>query len=195
MKAPTADAGAATPIPKLMPLAQSLNETTHMTDAKAFIGWLDTQAFGGEEPEDRHAGLLHGRTDGVSHGGGGAGSSRSGRVVPRRRPRHQMPNSPHLQAATSKAQFLVAIAASDDDKAPNDKTAEGDVRQGEPARRSRGVYWDGARLVPPGFKVYSEPQAERPGAVCSCFTGKRWRSASAQRFACFRRCKTARTPT
>src|SRR5947209_20453819 len=43
-KAPTADAGAATPIPQLMPLAQSLNETTQMTDAKAFIGWLDQQS-------------------------------------------------------------------------------------------------------------------------------------------------------
>src|SRR5437870_1891706 len=42
-KAPTADAGAATPIPQLMPLAQALNETTHMTDAKAFIAWLDRQ--------------------------------------------------------------------------------------------------------------------------------------------------------
>jgi carboxymethylenebutenolidase len=42
-KAPTADAGAATPIPQLMPLAQSLNETTQMTDAKAFIAWLDKQ--------------------------------------------------------------------------------------------------------------------------------------------------------
>src|SRR6202789_2590924 len=31
-KAPTADAGAATPIPQLVPLAQALNETTHMTD-------------------------------------------------------------------------------------------------------------------------------------------------------------------
>src|SRR6195952_1867805 len=37
-KAPTATAGAATPIQKVLPLAQSLNETTHMTDAKAFIG-------------------------------------------------------------------------------------------------------------------------------------------------------------
>ena len=42
-KAPTADAGAATPIPQLMPLAQALNETTHTADAKAFIGWLDSQ--------------------------------------------------------------------------------------------------------------------------------------------------------
>src|SRR5277367_1323629 len=43
-KAPTADAGAATPIPDLQPLARGLNETTHMTDAKAFIGWLDQQS-------------------------------------------------------------------------------------------------------------------------------------------------------
>ena len=42
-KAPTAEQGAATPIPSLLPLAQALNETTHMTDAKAFIAWLDQQ--------------------------------------------------------------------------------------------------------------------------------------------------------
>src|SRR5882762_7738079 len=42
-RAPTADAGSATPIPQLMTLAQGLNETTHMTDAKAFIAWLDRQ--------------------------------------------------------------------------------------------------------------------------------------------------------
>src|SRR6202162_890167 len=42
-KAPTAEAGGATPIQQLMPLAQALNETTHMTEAKAFIGWLNGQ--------------------------------------------------------------------------------------------------------------------------------------------------------
>ena len=42
-KAPTAAKGAATPIADVMPLAQALNETTHMTDAKAFIAWLDQQ--------------------------------------------------------------------------------------------------------------------------------------------------------
>src|SRR5262244_1816413 len=40
-KAPTAEAGAATPIPQLLPLAQGLSDTIQMTDAKAFIGWLD----------------------------------------------------------------------------------------------------------------------------------------------------------
>src|SRR2546423_487065 len=42
-KAPTAPAGSTTPIQELMPLARALSETTHMTDAKAFIGWLDQQ--------------------------------------------------------------------------------------------------------------------------------------------------------
>src|SRR3974390_2557709 len=42
-KAPTASKGAATPIQQLMPLAQGLNETTHTTDGKAFIGGLDQQ--------------------------------------------------------------------------------------------------------------------------------------------------------
>src|SRR5438105_6677889 len=42
--APTASKGSATPIQELLPLAQALNETTHMTDAKAFVPWLDMQA-------------------------------------------------------------------------------------------------------------------------------------------------------
>src|SRR5256885_9766972 len=45
-KAPTADQGAATPIQQLLPLAGALNETTHMTDAKAFIAWLDPHSSG-----------------------------------------------------------------------------------------------------------------------------------------------------
>ena len=32
------------------------------------------------------------------------------------------PNSPHLQAARTKAQFLIAIADNDDKRSPNDKT-------------------------------------------------------------------------
>src|SRR5215472_3247027 len=34
-KAPTAESGSTTPIQQVMPLAQTLSETTHMTDAKA----------------------------------------------------------------------------------------------------------------------------------------------------------------
>src|SRR5579875_2232126 len=42
-KAPTSEAGAATPIDRVRPLAQTLSEQTEMTDAKAFIAWLDAQ--------------------------------------------------------------------------------------------------------------------------------------------------------
>ena len=104
-KAPTADAGAATPIQQLMPLAQGLNETTHMTDAKAFIGWLDQQS---SVAKNRKIG-----TQGYCMGGpiafrtaaavpdrvGAVGSFHGGGLVTK------APNSPHLQAAKSKAQF------------------------------------------------------------------------------------------
>src|SRR3954464_11509348 len=121
-KAPTAETGAATPIPELMPLAQGLNETTHMTDAKAFIAWLDGQSpvaknrkigtqgycMGGPIAF-RTAAAVPDRVGAVAsfHGGGLA---------------TEAPNSPHVQAAKSKAQFLIAIADNDDRRAPNDKT-------------------------------------------------------------------------
>src|SRR5438477_6553497 len=121
-KAPTAEAGGATPIQELMPLARALNETTHMTDAKAFIAWLDGQA---SVAKDRKIG-----TQGYCMGGpiafrtaaavpdrvGAVASFHGGGLVT------DKPNSPHLQAAKSKAQFLIAIAANDDARSPSDKS-------------------------------------------------------------------------
>src|SRR5437868_14405286 len=115
-KAPTADNGAATPIPQLMPLARALNETTQMTDAKAFIAWLDQQA---SVAKNRKVG-----TQGYCMGGpmafrtaaavpdrvGAVASFHGGGLV------SAQPNSPHLQAAKSKAQFLVQIAENDDQR-------------------------------------------------------------------------------
>src|SRR5690242_2745190 len=109
-KAPTAEAGAATPIQQLMPLAQGLNETTQMTDAKAFIAWLDRQA---SVAKNRKVG-----TQGYCMGGpiafrtaaavpervGAVASFHGGGLVTKD------PNSPHLQAAKTQAQFLVEIA-------------------------------------------------------------------------------------
>src|SRR5436190_2791266 len=102
-KAPTADNGAATPIQQVMPLAQALNETTHMTDAEAFIGWLDQQA---SVAKNRKMG-----TQGYCMGGpiafrtaaavpdrvGAIASFHGGGLVT------TTPNSPHLQAAKTKA--------------------------------------------------------------------------------------------
>ena len=82
-----------------MPLAQALNETTHMTDAKAFIAWLDQQP---SVAKNRKIG-----TQGYCMGGpiafrtaaavpdrvGAVASFHGGGLVT------DTPNSPHLQAA------------------------------------------------------------------------------------------------
>ncbi len=93
-KAPTAPAGAKTEIKALMPLAQALNETTHMTDARAFIGWLDKQPSVATNRKVGHAGVLHGRPDLVPHGGRDARPCRRGRLVSRWRPRDRCAKQP-----------------------------------------------------------------------------------------------------
>src|SRR5678816_3155682 len=101
-KAPTADAGAATPIPQLMPLAQSLNATTHMTDAKAFIAWLDQQPSVAKNKKVGTQGYCMGgpiafRTAAaVPDRVGAVASFHGGGLVT------TMPNSPHLQASKAK---------------------------------------------------------------------------------------------
>ncbi len=172
-KAPTAEAGTATPIQSLMPLAKSLNETTEFTDAKAFIAWLDAQSsvaknrligtqgycMGGPMAF-RTAAAVSGRVGAVAtfHGGG---------LVT------DQPNSPHLEAANSKAQFLVAIAANDDSRSPNDKTALKDVftKSNRPAEIE--VYEGAAHgWCPPDSSVYNEPQAEKAWARLLALYGK-----------------------
>src|SRR3954466_5504070 len=120
-KAPTAENGAATPIPQLMPLAQGLSETTQMTDAKGRSGWLDPQPSFARNRKVRTQGYCMGgpialRTAAaVPDRVGAIASFHGGGLVT------NTPNSPHLQAAKSKAQFLIAIAANDDSRAPEDK--------------------------------------------------------------------------
>src|SRR5436190_14683573 len=119
-KAPTAEQGSATPIPSLMPLAQALNEMTHMTDAKAFIGWLDKQSSVAKNRKMGVQGYCMGgpiafRTAAaVPERIGAVASFHGGGLVT------DMPNSPHLQAAKSKAQLLIASAANDDMRSPNE---------------------------------------------------------------------------
>jgi carboxymethylenebutenolidase len=172
-KAPTAEKGGATPIDQVMPLARGLNETTHMTDAKAFIGWLDQQSavarnrkmgtqgycMGGPMAF-RTAAAMPDRVGAVAsfHGGG--------LVTP-------TPNSPHLQAATSKAQFLIAIAENDDQRSPTDKTAmkEAFAKANLPAEIE--VYAGSAHgWCPPDSQVYNEPQAEKAWSRLLALYGK-----------------------
>src|SRR4029077_3358632 len=121
-KAPTAPDGAATPIGDVRPLAQGLSETTHMTDAKAFIGWLDQQASVAKNRKIGTQGYCMGgpmafRTAAAMPDRVGAVASFHGgaRLT-------DAQNSPHLQAAKTHAQCLIAIASNDDERSPKDKT-------------------------------------------------------------------------
>ena len=172
-KAPTAPNGAATPIADVRPLAQGLNETTHMADAKAFIAWLDKQA---SVAKNRKVG-----TQGYCMGGpiafrtaaavpdrvGAVASFHGGGLVT------DQPNSPHLQAAKTKAQFLIAIAANDDQRAPKDKDVlkETFAKVSLPAEIE--VYEGAAHgWCPPDSGVYNEPQAEKAWSRLLALYGK-----------------------
>ena len=161
-KAPTADKGAATPIPDLMPLARALTETTQMTDAKAFIAWLDQQPSVAKNKKVGTQGYCMGgpiafRTAAaVPDRVGAVASFHGGGLVT------DQPNSPHLQAAKTKAQFLIAVAANDDQRAPGEKDVlkETFAKANLPAEIE--VYTGAAHgWCPPDSGVYNEPQAEK----------------------------------
>jgi carboxymethylenebutenolidase len=172
-KAPTATAGAATPIKEVMPLMQALNETTHTTDARAFIAWLDRQP---SVARNRKVG-----TQGYCMGGpiafrtaaavpdrvGAVASFHGGGLVT------QQPNSPHLQAAKTKAQFLIEIAENDDARAPNEKNVlkETFAKANLPAEIE--VYSGAAHgWCPPDSQVYNETQAEKAWSRLLALYGK-----------------------
>jgi carboxymethylenebutenolidase len=172
-KAPTANEGSATPIDEVRPLAQSLNESTNMTDAKAFVGWLDGQS---SVAKDRKVG-----TQGYCMGGpmafrtaaavpdrvGAVATFHGGGLVT------DKPNSPHLQAAKTRAQFLICIASNDDAGSPNDKNAlkETFAKANLPAEIE--VYEGAAHgWCPPDSKVYNEPQAEKAWSRLLVLYGK-----------------------
>jgi carboxymethylenebutenolidase len=172
-KAPTADAGAATPIPQLIPLARALTETTQMTDAKAFIAWLDQQASVAKNRKIGTQGYCMGgpiafRTSAaVPDRVGAVASFHGGGLV------NDTPNSPHLLAARTKAQFLVAIAANDDEKAPNEKTVLKETFGKANLQAEIEVYAGAAHgWCPPDAGVYNEPQAEKAWSRLLALYGK-----------------------
>jgi len=162
-KAPTADQGAATPIPSLMPLAQGVSDDTkQMADAKAFIAWLDQQPSVAKNRKIGTQGYCMGgpftfRTAAAVPDRVGAVASfhGGGLVTPQ-------PNSPHLQVSKTKAQLLICIADNDDKRAPTDKTVlkETFEKSGQPAEIE--VYTGAAHgWCPPDSGVYNEPAAEK----------------------------------
>ena len=172
-KAPTAEKGSATPIQELMPLARSLNETTQMTDAKAFIAWLDKQPSVAKNKKVGTQGYCMGgpiafRTAAaVPDRVGAVASFHGGGLVT------DQPNSPHLQASKTSAQFLIAIATNDDQRSPNEKNVlkETFTKANLPAEIE--VYSGAAHgWCPPDSGVYNEPLAEKAWTRLLALYGK-----------------------
>jgi len=172
-KAPTAEQGAATPIASLMPLARGLNEQTHITDAKAFIAWLDQQPSVAKNKKVGTQGYCMGgpiafRTSAAAPERVGAVASfHGGGLVT------DQPNSPHLQASRTKAQFLICIAANDDQRAPAEKDVLKKTFADAKLPAEIEVYAGAAHgWCPPDSGVYNEPQAEKAWTRLLALYGK-----------------------
>jgi len=105
----------------LLALAGSLNPDTQNTDAKAFVGWLDSQSSVDKKRRMGTTGYCMGgpfvfRTAAAFPDRIGAGCTfHGGGLVT------DKPDSPHLLIPKMKAGFLIAIAANDDMREPKSK--------------------------------------------------------------------------
>jgi carboxymethylenebutenolidase len=165
--------GATNPtIQQNMPLMQALNETTHMTDAKAFIGWLDQQASVAKNRKMGTQGYCMGgpiafRTAVAAPDRIGAVASFHGAALVA-----NGPNSPHLQAAKTKAQFLIAIAESDDKQRPDDKNVLKETFAKAKVPAEIEVYGAAHGWCPPDSGVYNEMLAEKAWSRLLALYGK-----------------------
>lgn len=161
MKAPTAPQGAATPISEVLPQMQALNATTHTTDARAFVAWLDSRA---EVDKGRKIGTI-----GYCMGGpivmrtaaavpdrvGAGGSFHGGSLTT------NAPDSPHLLIPQMKAQFLIAVAENDDMRDPNSKNILKEAFAEANLKAEIEVYPAAHGWCPPDTQVYDREQSER----------------------------------
>lgn len=146
----------------LMTLARTLNPTTHVTDAKAFVEWLDKQAAVDTKRKMGTTGYCMGgpitmRTAATWPDRVGAGASfHGGGLVT------STPESPHLLVPKMKAHYLFAIAENDDKQQPDakDKLREAFAAAKLPAEIE--VYAGAMHgWCPPDAAVYNEAQAEK----------------------------------
>jgi carboxymethylenebutenolidase len=160
-KAPTAAQGAATPIPELVPMMQALTATTHTTDAKAFISWLDARAEVDKGKKIGTIGYCMGgpivmRTAGaVPDRVGAVGSFHGGGLTT------MNPDSPHLLIPKTKAQYLIAVAENDDMRDPTSKDILKQAFAAANVKAEVEVYKAAHGWCPPDSQVYDRDEAER----------------------------------
>jgi carboxymethylenebutenolidase len=145
----------------LGPLMAALNATTHVTDAKAFVAWLDTQPSVAKNRKMGTTGYCMGgpmvmRTAAALPGRIGAvGSFHGGGLVT------DKPDSPHLLAPQIKAQLLVAIAENDDMREPNSKDVLKKAFADAKLSAEIEVYKAQHGWCPPDSQVYDKELSEK----------------------------------
>ncbi len=174
---PVVPAGASFADPEVrkavMPLAQGLNATTHVTDAKAFIAWLDAQPQVEKKRKIGTTGYCMGgpivmRTAAAVPDRVGAGASFHGGGLATKNP-----DSPHLLIPQMKASFLIAVAENDDQREPDVKTILKDTYAANKLAAEIEVYAGAAHgWCPPDSQVYNEKQAERAWSRLLALFGK-----------------------
>lgn len=144
------------------PMAGQLNATTHVTDARAFVTWLDQQSavdsnrkigtmgycMGGPIVMRTAASLPDRIGAGGSFHGGGLATSAA--------------DSPHLGIPNMDAHMLIAVAANDDAREPETKDVLREAFAAADVEAEIEVY-EGANhgWCVPDSAVYHEAQAER----------------------------------
>jgi carboxymethylenebutenolidase len=149
----------------VMPLAKALSATTNVTDAKAFVSFIDSQAAVDKKRKIGTTGYCMGgpivmRTAAAVPDRIGAGASfHGGGLVTKN------PDSPHLLIPSMKAHFLFAVAENDDQKEPDAKNVLRDEFAKAKLPAEIEVYAGAAHgWCPPDSAVYNEKQAERAWA-------------------------------
>ena len=146
----------------IFPLMRSLSPEITLTDARAFVGFLDSQAVVADDRKMATTGYCMGgsmtmRTAAAFPDRIGAGASfHGGRLVT------DGPDSPHRLVGKMRAHYLFAIAENDDEKEPEAKSVlrEAFAAAGLPAEIE--VYKGALHgWCPPDSAVYNEAQAER----------------------------------
>ena len=150
---------------KVMPLARSLSAETNVTDAKAFVAFLDAQSavdtgrkigttgycMGGPMTMRTAAAIPDRIGAGASFHGGGLATDDEA--------------SPHLLVPNMQASFLFAIAENDDERDPQAKDKLREAFDGAGLDAEIEVYAGAMHgWCPPDSAVYNEAQAERAWA-------------------------------
>jgi carboxymethylenebutenolidase len=149
----------------LMGLMTALTPQTAVTDATAFLAWLDTQPAVDRKRKAGTTGYCMGgpltlRTAAAVPGRVGAAASfHGGGLVT------DKPDSPHLLIPKIKAQYLIAIAANDDEKQPDAKTTLREAFASAHLKAEIEVYAGTMHgWCPPDSKVYNPEAAEKAWA-------------------------------